>query len=67
MGAGFRGHERFFALDPDTQDMWIGHWLNKRTGAYDPKEKADTPQTLEEGIEAERIWAERRNNVNGRN
>jgi hypothetical protein len=67
MGAGFRGHEQFFALDRDTQELWIDHWINRRSGAYDTKENADTPQTLEEGIEAERIWAERRNNVNGRN
>lgn len=62
MGTGFRGHEEFFALPRETQDLWIDHWINRRTGAYDPQKKEDSPQTLEDAIEAERQWAERRNN-----
>ena len=65
MGAGFRGVDDFYALDRETQDLWIGHWINRRTNAYDVAKKETSEQTLEEGIAAERAWMEKRRAKNG--
>jgi hypothetical protein len=65
MGTGFGGLDEFFSLDQGMQDLWIGHWFNRRNGAYDVDKKAEVKQTTEEAIAAERAWMEKRRAKNG--
>lgn len=35
MGAGWESPDSFFRLPGALQDLWLGHAINRRSGAYD--------------------------------